>query len=251
MAAAPMILLVDDSRFYLEIEKGFLRRTEAELLTARNGVEALELIRVQSPDLVYMEQDLPRMDGAACCRQMKNDAGMKKIPVIMIHDLTNIKGAGLCRESGCNAVLQKPLQRASFLALGNQFLALVERRDNRVPCQQLVIVRQGDECYCGTSVDLSEGGMYVGLDQPIRQTEAVSLSFVMPDSSSALVEATGRVAWTNQGPNRLKPTLPVGFSVEFKSFSADGIDLIRNFVEKKLASPGACCSREPGSMVMN
>jgi len=98
MAVTPTIFPVDNSRFYLELEKGFLRRTEAELLTARNGVEALELIRVQPPGLVYMEQDLPRMDGASCCRQMK------KVTVIMIHDLSNIGGARLGLESGCDAV---------------------------------------------------------------------------------------------------------------------------------------------------
>jgi len=127
----------------------------------------------------------------------------------------------------------------SFLALGKQFLALVERRDKRVPCRQLVIVCVGDKCYCGTSGDLSEEEMYLGLDQPIRETEPVCLSFVMPNSSSALVEAIGRVAWTNQGPNRSRSALPCGFAVEFKSVSADGSELIRNFVETRLAYPGA------------
>ncbi len=240
MAATPTILLVDDSRFYLELEKGFLRRTQAELLTARNGHEAFKLIKGRPPDLVYMEQDLPRLDGAACCRQMKNDALLKNIPVIMLHDFSNIHGAGLCRESGCDAVLQKPLERTSFLAMGKQFLAMVERRDKRVVYRQMVVLRQGDDCYCVTSEELSEGGMYVGLDRPIRQADNVSLSFVMPDSSSAVVEATCRVAWANQGPNRSKPNLPSGIGLEFKNISAGGSDLIRNFVEKRQAYPGTC-----------
>jgi CheY-like chemotaxis protein len=238
MAVARKILLVDDSRFYLELEKGFLRRTEAELLTARNGAEALGLIRMHTPDLVYMEQDLPQMDGAACCRQMKSDEFMKKIPVIMIHDLSNIKGAILCRESGCNAVLKKPLQRTSFLAMGKQFLTLVERREKRVPCRQLVILRRGDVCFCVTSVDLSEGGMYVGLDQHLNEADNFDMSFVMPGSSSDLVEAFGRVAWTNQGSKRSKSTLPPGVGIEFKNVSAGGSELIRNFVEKKLEYSG-------------
>ncbi len=239
MAVTPTILLVDDSRFYLELEKGFLRRTDAEIMTARNGIEALDLIRLQTPDLVYIEQDLPRMDGASCCRQMKSDVFLKKIPVIMLHDLSNKSGPQLCRESGCDAVMQKPLMRVPFLALGKKFLALVERREKRVPCRQLVVVRQGDSCYCGTSVDLSEGGMYVGLDKPLCENETLSLSFVMPGTSSALVETISRVAWTNQGLRRCKPTLPHGFGLEFKSFSAHSDGLIKNFVEERLAYSGS------------
>ena len=236
--ATPTILLVDDSRFYLELEKGFLRRTEAEILTARNGDEALELIRMHPPDLVYMEQNLPRLDGASCCRQLKSDAFLKKIPIIMLYELSNKNGACLCREAGGDAVMQKPLKRGPFLELGRRFLALVERREKRVSWRQLVVVRQGDRCFCGTSVDLSEGGMYFRLDQPLREQDSVSLNFVIPGTSSDLVEATSRVAWVNQGTNRPKPTLPQGFGVEFKNVSANGHELIKDFVEKRLACPG-------------
>jgi CheY-like chemotaxis protein len=237
--ARSTILLVDNSRFYLELETGFLRRTEADLLTARNGLEALELIRMQVPDLVYMEQDLPQMDGAACCRQLKGDAFLKKIPVIMIHERANGHGARLCRDTGCDAVLQKPLARGPFLELGRQFLALVERREKRVSCRQLVVLRQGDQCHCGTSVDLSEGGMFVKLDQPLREMDPVSLSFVLPGASSDPIEVIARVAWRNQGALRPKPTLPQGLGLEFKGISPRGDVLIKDFVEKRRTCMGA------------
>ena len=148
--AKPIILLVDNSKFYLELEKAFLRRTDAVLLTAENGMDALAQINARGIDLIYMELDLPVLDGAACCRRLKQDPFRKSIPVILIYDRTKSTGARISREAGCDASLEKPLDRTLFLMEGKRFLPSIDRRTPRIACRQLVVVRHGNHCFCGS-----------------------------------------------------------------------------------------------------
>lgn len=232
----PVILLVDNSRFYLELEKAFLRRTEATVLTAENGLEALARLGSQKIDLVYMELDLTGMDGAACCRRVKQDPVLRKIPVILIYDQAEEAGARICREAGCDASLEKPLDRMLFLMEGKKFLPMIDRRTPRIVCRQLVVVRHGEHCFCGTSADISTGGMYIGMENNwlLRKDDVLHLSFVVPGTVSDLVEVTGKVAWLNQGRNRPKPTLPDGCGLEFTNDFEAGRKRIQSFIGQRL-----------------
>src|SRR5512144_2241892 len=82
--ARPKILLVDDSRLFIEMEKEFLQPCAVMIYTARDGREALELVRMVRPDLIYMDLHMPEMDGAECCAALKADPDMKCIPVVMV-----------------------------------------------------------------------------------------------------------------------------------------------------------------------
>jgi CheY-like chemotaxis protein len=97
------ILLVDDSRFFLELETQFLRNTPATILTTSSGEEALGLAREHRPSLVYMDMDMPGMTGVDCCRAFKEDPAIMEIPVVLIgnsnsvtdeHDARAPAGAG-------------------------------------------------------------------------------------------------------------------------------------------------------------
>ncbi len=229
----PKILLADPSRFYLELEKGFLQRTSACLLTATAGDEALALIRNEVPVLIYMALDLPGTDGAACCHQIKQDPRLQAIPVILLHEQGRAADVLRCRAAGCDAVLEKPLTKRAFLTAGKPFLSFVECRDLRYPCRQLVVLRYGNDCGYGTSVDLSEGGMYVGMNWHVREQSDVHVSFVLPESANALVEATSRVAWLNHGARRPKPGLPYGIGLQFLEIHGPGRQLLANFIDQR------------------
>jgi CheY-like chemotaxis protein len=67
------VLLADDSSICLEIEQELLRRLPVKIFTAGSGPEAMELARRIRPDLVCIDFDISGMDGAACCRAIKDD----------------------------------------------------------------------------------------------------------------------------------------------------------------------------------
>lgn len=77
------ILIVDDEPDILKLTSLRLRKLGYDVLTAVNGQEGLESIRVEKPDLVLLDLILPIMSGADVCRKIKNDEKLEHIPIIL------------------------------------------------------------------------------------------------------------------------------------------------------------------------
>jgi CheY-like chemotaxis protein len=135
------ILLVDDTKLFLELEKEFLNLTDATVITATNGREALEVARKRIPDLIYMDLHMSGMDGASCCTALKADPVLSTTPVIMVSTAGKEEEEAICRRAGCDEHLTKPIDRHRFLALGQRFLANIERREMRIHCRLNVLFR--------------------------------------------------------------------------------------------------------------
>ncbi|MBW2689859.1 MAG: response regulator, partial [Deltaproteobacteria bacterium] len=121
------ILLVDDSKFFLELEKQFLRNTPATILTTTSGEEALLLAQEHRPSLVFMDMDMPDMDGLECCRTFKNDPELRQIPVILIGAKDSANDESNALGVGADTYLSKPLDRRLFLGAGHSFLVSIDR----------------------------------------------------------------------------------------------------------------------------
>lgn len=81
------ILIVDDEphiRLLLEQTLEDLEDEGVEILTASNGEEALEIIKEQKPDLVFLDVMMPKMNGFEVCKTVKNDLVMQDIYIIML-----------------------------------------------------------------------------------------------------------------------------------------------------------------------
>ncbi len=232
----PTILLVDDTKLFLELEKEFLKLTDATILTALNGQEVLDIAMRSRPDLIYMDLHMAAMDGASCCAALKAEPALRGIPVIMVARAGSAEEEERCREAGCDGYLTKPIDRHLFLELGRKFLSAIDRREMRMYCRINVIFRSNYENYYGTCVNLGMHGMYIGYDgDTIYPGEDVEVSFLVSGSGSSLVEVWGRVAWVNSGAQRSNPELPEGFGVEFLEMTRESGELIRKFLD--LCSP--------------
>ena len=226
------ILLVDDVDFFLDLEKDFLKRTPARILTARNGREALEQVRTHHPDLVFMDVNMPVMDGLACCRSLKSDPQYADTPIVMVFAPTQEVDDRACLAAGCDAVMSKPVDRRTFLELGRRFLFAVDRREMRIACQMTVDFQTPDRRDRGMGLDISEHGVYVGYRREIREDERIKLGFFLPGVSPERLEVSGRVAWVNQGFPRPNLSLPQGFGVEFRVISSEASRVLGAYVEK-------------------
>ncbi|KAF0220216.1 MAG: response regulator [Geobacteraceae bacterium] len=226
------ILLADDTKLFLELEKEFLNLTDATVITAANGREALEVARKKLPDLIYLDLHMSEMDGAACCAALKADPVLCPIPVIMVSTAGKAEEEAICRRAGCNEHLTKPIDRHRFLELGRRFLANIERREMRIHCHlNVLFCINYENCY-GTCINLGMHGMYIGFDGGnIRSGDQVEVSFLVSGSGSSLVEAWGRVVWVNAGPKCGNPELPEGFGVEFLEMARESGDIIRRFID--------------------
>ncbi len=77
------ILLVDDSLLILKMLSTFLKKNGYEVDTAQNGLEAIEKVYTNPPDIILLDITMPKMNGYQVCRLLKNDERVKYIPIIM------------------------------------------------------------------------------------------------------------------------------------------------------------------------
>jgi uncharacterized protein (TIGR02266 family) len=234
--ARKRILLVDDVNLFLELEKSFLRREEFEIVTARNGREALAVTRDKRPDLVLMDLHMPEMNGDECCRRIKGDAQLQAIPVVIITQGGREDELELCRKAGCDAILLKPITRHDLLSTVKRLLNIQDRATPR--CNARLRVQYGappQELLQNYSVNLSTGGMFLETWQVLPLDTPITLEFSLGDDRTIRCQA--RVAWVNAPDLILKPQLPVGMGLQFIDIPLDQLHAIREFIEKKGISP--------------
>ncbi|HUN81466.1 MAG TPA: response regulator [Phycisphaerae bacterium] len=110
------ILIVDDNAQNLELLEAYLEELRgATILHATNGMEALQKVAADPPDLILLDIMMPRMSGFEVCQKLKSDDKTKDIPIIMVtalHELADIE-RGV--EVGTNDFITKPVNRVDLL----------------------------------------------------------------------------------------------------------------------------------------
>lgn len=92
------------------------------LVTAGDGIQALQLARREQPDAVLMDMALPVMDGWEATRQIKADPALSHIPVIGISSHAMSGDAERARQAGCDDYLTKPLDENVLFAVLEKYL---------------------------------------------------------------------------------------------------------------------------------
>ncbi len=112
---APLVMVVDDSLTVRKITSRLLARENYQVLTARDGVDALEQLQGVRPDIMLVDIEMPRMDGFDLTRNVRADAALKHIPIIMITSRAADKHRKYALEVGVNYFLGKPFQEDELL----------------------------------------------------------------------------------------------------------------------------------------
>lgn len=110
------ILVVDDDVGIVEVLRRFLTREGYEVIAAHNGVEALEHIHTQLPDLILLDITMPKMDGFTTCRKLKEDERTALIPITMLTGLDEHDHRRLGIEAGADDFLTKPFDQITLRA---------------------------------------------------------------------------------------------------------------------------------------
>jgi len=110
------VLLVDDTETVLMFEKMMLAGTGHQIVTAKNGVEALKVAEEVCPDIILLDIMMPEMDGIETCQRLKDSAKTKDIPVVMVTTKGDPDRVERAYSAGCNDYLTKPLDKLDLLA---------------------------------------------------------------------------------------------------------------------------------------
>jgi chemosensory pili system protein ChpA (sensor histidine kinase/response regulator) len=114
-SAAPVVMVVDDSLTVRKITSRMLEREGYQVLTAKDGVEALEQLRNTLPDAMLVDIEMPRMDGFELTKNLRSDPRLQKIPVIIISSRIADKHREHAMQLGVSAFLGKPYQESDLL----------------------------------------------------------------------------------------------------------------------------------------
>jgi CheY-like chemotaxis protein len=109
------ILLVDDSATTLMMEQMVLRGQPYQIVTAKNGREAVAVAALENPDLILLDVVMPEMNGFEACRQLRQQEVTKHVPIIMVTTKGEEQNVESGFESGCNDYITKPINGAELL----------------------------------------------------------------------------------------------------------------------------------------
>jgi chemosensory pili system protein ChpA (sensor histidine kinase/response regulator) len=121
-SAAPVVMVVDDSLTVRKITSRLLEREGYQVVTAKDGVDALQQLRETLPAVMLVDIEMPRMDGFDLTRNVRGDPRTRDIPIIIISSRTAEKHRSQAAALGVNAFLGKPYQESELLQQISAFL---------------------------------------------------------------------------------------------------------------------------------
>ena len=116
------ILIADDEPAIRSLVSGILGESYS-IIMAGNGEEALDIARLEKPDLILMDIMMPRMDGYLACFSIKTDPELKYIPVIMLSGLGYELNMKLGQKFGADGYLRKPFKQQELTQIADRFLS--------------------------------------------------------------------------------------------------------------------------------
>jgi two-component system cell cycle response regulator len=122
--AAATILLVDDNAQNLELIQAYLEDLPCRIETAADGVEAIEHIDRDPPDMILLDVMMPRMSGFQVCQRVKSNSQTRDIVVIMVTALHEVGDVERAIESGTDDFITKPINKLELLTRVRSLLEL-------------------------------------------------------------------------------------------------------------------------------
>ncbi|HSC81237.1 MAG TPA: response regulator, partial [Chitinolyticbacter sp.] len=116
------ILLAEDSAVNQRVVVRYLQQFGYDIVTAENGLQAVELADAQPFDLVLMDWQMPVMDGLEATRRLRAHPDTRMLPIIALTANAQAEGEALCRDAGMDAYLAKPLDLARLRSMIEQLL---------------------------------------------------------------------------------------------------------------------------------
>lgn len=121
-ATRKKILLVDDSGTILMMEKMILAREPYDVVTAKDGKEAVEKAASEQPDLILLDVVMPQLTGFEVLQKLRSQEATKATPVILVTTRGEAANVEAGYAEGCSDYVTKPINSAELLAKIHNYL---------------------------------------------------------------------------------------------------------------------------------
>jgi two-component system cell cycle response regulator DivK len=112
---------LDENRIALKL---MLKLAGFEPLEARDGEQAIEVVRRERPDLVLMDISLPIIDGLQATRELRADPELRQLPIIIVSAYDNPETREEARASGSTDYISKPIEFDQLKGMIERYLQL-------------------------------------------------------------------------------------------------------------------------------
>jgi CheY-like chemotaxis protein len=109
------VLVVDDNPQNVELLAAFLEALPVKIVTAVDGIDALEKVRANHPDLILLDIMMPRMSGFGVCEKLKKDPATRDIQILMVTALNELGDIERATDCGTDDFISKPVNKFELL----------------------------------------------------------------------------------------------------------------------------------------
>lgn len=120
---AERILIVEDNDLNMKLFNDLLSAHGYETIQTSDGVDAMRLARLEQPDLILMDIQLPEVSGLEVAKWLKADDLLCKIPIVAVTAFAMKGDEEKIRRGGCEDYIAKPIKVATFLQTVRKHLA--------------------------------------------------------------------------------------------------------------------------------
>lgn len=110
------VLVVDDLPQNIKLLEAKLSKEYYDILSAKSGMEALEILKSQSVDIILLDVMMPGMDGFETCKRVKADSATAHIPIVMVTALNEVENRIQGLEAGADDFITKPINDLALFA---------------------------------------------------------------------------------------------------------------------------------------
>ncbi len=115
------VMIIDDSNTIRRTAETLLTKVGCEVITAIDGFDSLSKIADKTPDVIFVDIMMPRLDGYQTCALIKNNSQFKHTPVIMLSSKDGLFDKAKGRIVGADDYLTKPFSKAELFAALERF----------------------------------------------------------------------------------------------------------------------------------
>lgn len=225
------ILLIDDIKFFLELEKSYLYKTDCEVFTAVNGKEGLDVAERVLPNLIFLDYEMPVMNGLDFLIAKEKNDKIKSIPVVIVSSFIDAKLQDIFLSNGAKEIIKKPFTEEELLSIVSKYSSTEKRKKKRIIINMPAFYGFEDDMEKGIILDISEGGLFLAANRLLKIGAYLELKFLLPKTNTS-IKIWSRVVWINNENNRIKESYPSGMGLEFVGLGKDSIQAIREFIER-------------------
>lgn len=122
--AGSKILVVDDNAQNLELLVAYLDGLNCQVVTAVDGLDALEKVKAETPDLILLDIMMPKLSGFEVCKTLKKDPATRHIMILMVTALNELGDIERAVAVGCDDFLSKPVNKLELVKRVENMLKL-------------------------------------------------------------------------------------------------------------------------------